>query len=370
VQTLFEAMRQIRGDMGERDAALIHNADLIGWINTGARLAAEGSKCVERASVIQAQSSVPWYTLEDALPKFLGQVNNVYYRERPLSLVNVRLFDEVQRTSSSTPAGYYYENGRLGIHPTPTVTNYSTGLANFTKGSALVTLSGGASVSSAGAGYGWAIGRNAEPHRWDLIQSVDTTNNTVTLQDPWDEASVALSQYVLTDGAVRIQYAGAPDIALNWNLTGTATFTFGSPNLVGTGTTWSTTLKRGMWIARGSTSGSTVPTRWYRIKRVVDDTHLVLYEAYGEASASTGYVASDPLPLPFAYQDAALFYAKAFAFMRYGEKAEHKYWLEASKAKILDVMVQVARKKSPGEGHSMLEADRQDAHLWSGGGGW
>lgn len=367
METLFEMMRQIRGDMGEKDASLVLHADLIGWLDDGAQFAADEAKCYERTTVFQAKNKIPIYRAHEVLPRYLGKVAEVWYRESRLLLMNPMPWKEVIDSTAAEPSAYFTSLTEFGLYPNPLVTNYSVGLAKFTKGSTTVSFSGGASMTTAAATFGWAIGVGAEPTKWYSIHAVSTTANTVTLLEEFEEESVESSQYVMTNAAVKVKYIGLPDRMTVWNQTGTATFVRDS-NTVSLASA-NTQIKAGMWIGKGATSGSTIPTAWYRMKRVTDFKNIVLDQPYREASAaSTGCVFSDPKPLGGTDYEAALYYAKAKCFERYGDRSEAKFWLGKRDEKIAMVKSKAALRDSANEGHTVMEYDQEDASLW--GGGW
>lgn len=64
--------------------------------------------------------------------------------------------------------------------------------------------------------------------------------------------------------------------------TGTTTFVYGSPNVVGSGTLWDQTFV-GRQIRAGFSTG------WYNIQSVQDATHLTLDLPWGNISATSGY---------------------------------------------------------------------------------
>lgn len=373
MDTLFEMVRQVRGDMGERDPSMVLNADILGWIKEGAELTAREAKCYERESVFQAQDRVGTYSGEDVLPGYCGKIVEVFYRDVPCRLTSPRVGYEDVQTASQQPSAYHQDTHRFGLYPLPIVTNYSTGTASFVKGSTTVTMGGGADLSAAGVAFGWAIGQGSEPTKWYPILSADTDAGTLLLQEPFEETSAAGSSYVLTDGAVKVRYCGLPKVMNIYNYaTGTVTFTLGSTAVVGVGTGWTTSvvLRAGMWIGKGGTSGSTIPTRWYRIKRVTDGTNLVLREPYDAVTAAAAaYVVSDPTPLPNMDYEPALFHARANCFLRYGERAEAERWTARRDAKILDVKRESAMRLSAGVGATTVELDGSDSDMW-GGGSW
>lgn len=77
--------------------------------------------------------------------------------------------------------------------------------------------------------------------------------------------------------------------------TGTALFTSGSADVVGVGTAWSTNLKAGDKIGTG-----VLPTAWYEILTITNDTNLVLTTTYtGTTTVTTSYMARIILNLGF-----------------------------------------------------------------------
>lgn len=69
--------------------------------------------------------------------------------------------------------------------------------------------------------------------------------------------------------------------------TGTVDVTNGSTTVSGTGTSWSTTLKAGDFIAVGATGETSLGATWYEIASITSDTELELTETYNETT-STG----------------------------------------------------------------------------------
>lgn len=74
--------------------------------------------------------------------------------------------------------------------------------------------------------------------------------------------------------------------------TGTVDVTNGSPNVTGTGTTWSTNLKAGDFIFVGATGETDPAAAWYEVQSVGGDTALTLTTNYtGSTAAGESYTA-------------------------------------------------------------------------------
>lgn len=369
MDSLFQLVRRVRGDMGEKDAALVLDADILEWIRDGAERTARMAKCYQRKAVFQASDRIPIYRATDKLLDYCGAIFQAWYRDQRLILANQIHQSDLWNQTSSLPSEYGFDDRDIFILPNPLVTNYTTGTATFTKGSTSVTFAGGASLTTAGAGIGWAIGVGASPSKWYMLQAqVDDT--TARLEEPFEETTAAASAYVLTNGAVKVWYAGTPDpVSVISYTTGTVTWTIDSVTVTGAGTAFLANVKPGMWIAKGATSGASIPTVWYKVRSVESDTSLTLYRPYRAATAAGAtYVASDPLPLEYDDWVPAYYFAKSCGFARYGERAKEELWLSKFENEVARVQ-KVARERYAGsEGHTAREYDDADASLW--GGGW
>src|SRR5574343_1776136 len=133
MDTLFEMVRQLRGDIGERDASLVLNADLVGWIKEGAEITAREAKCYEREAVFQAVDRVAVYRAEDVMPRYLGKIVEVFFRGLPCKLISPKIGMDFGDSASQQPTSYWQDTYRIGLYPAPIVTNYNLGIASFTK---------------------------------------------------------------------------------------------------------------------------------------------------------------------------------------------------------------------------------------------
>lgn len=104
-----------------------------------------------------------------------------------------------------------------------------------------------------------------------------------------------IDSFKLRNGTIKNLFANTTDIFVYDNAleivlylsprygTGTVDVTNGSPNIVGTGTTWTTNAKAGDFFALGADETDPSAT-WYEIDTVVDDTNITLTANYAEGT--------------------------------------------------------------------------------------
>jgi len=372
VRTLYEMVREVRGVAKEKSAALIHDSEILSWINEEAAELARESMCFRREWIFPAKSNQQLYDLPDIIPGYLDKLQMVWYRDRELRLIDTKFTGySLVLPTTSLPVAYFFDASRFGLWQRPTVVEYSTGTATFTRGLAVVTFAGGADLVAAGIAAGFAIGRTSDPTRYRRVLSVESATS-LTMEGTWDEDTAAGSAFVITDGAVRVWYVGLPDpVLLVRETTGTATFTQNSPTVTGPVTNlWTKKLRPGQWIGKGK-QFSAEPSRFYRIKSVVGDGEVTLDQQYREETAAAAfYIATDPVPLNYGDATAVLYFAMTRAYGRYGNARMMQVYEQKHQAERLKVQKEAVRRYVLTEGHQVREVDAGDQMMWSGLGGW
>lgn len=372
MQTLYEMVRDVRGCVKEKSAALLSEGEIAAWINDGAEIVAREAMCVRRISMFAALDNVQEYDPRLVLPGYLDKVRQSWYRDRELRLIDTKYTGYgLMLPAGSQPTGLYHDPTLLLLWPRPSVTTYGpVGVtATFTSGSKTVTFAGGATLVTSGVATGWAIGKGATPTVIRRVLSVDS-ETSLTLDAPYDDTTAAGSTFLLTDGAVRVAYVGLPDpvILINEN-TGTIDFTQGSASLVGTGTKFSTNMRVGQFVGKGKRL-TAEPYRFYRLATITDDTHATLDQTYREATAAAAnYIGSDPTPLSYGDANAVKWFAMARAFSRYNNARMASFYEQKFEAAKLDARRESARRYALGEGHVVKETDATDQIMWRGLGG-
>lgn len=324
MQNLFEAAIATRSLLRERTAAAIEDWELLLWSNHAAKDIAKRTLCYEQEKVIPTTDKIRLYEWKYNLPDFAGRVRAAWYRNYPLRLIQdidkKVWYQSFFTSTSSQPLEFYYDSQAFGIKWVPSVTNYSTGLTTFTKGSTAVTTTGDTSNIAAH----WAIGTGAEPGKYYSIRSIDSST-TLTLDTPFLEETVTAGAYLATDGAVRLMYAAVPPqlstISYTTAMAATITVTNGSRTVTSSGApAWLTNARRGMHFGVGTATGSTKPSKWYIIRKVVSNTSLELSQPYEEATAAgtaNGLITEDS-PFEPTIMEMVVLYAAAMGLKKYG----------------------------------------------------
>lgn len=369
MQTLYEMVRDVRGCVKEKNAALLAEGEIVAWINDAAEMVARDSMSCRRIWTFQAQDQVQEYDPRLILPGYLDKIRMAWYRDRELRVMDTKNMGySLMLPAGSQPTAFYNDPTLLLLWPRPTVTNYITGTATFTSGSKTVTFVG-ADLVTAGIATGYAIGKGSTPTTFRRILSVESALSA-TLEQPYDEVTAVGTAFVITDGAVRVAYVGLPDpvILINEN-TGTIDFAQGSASIVGTGTKFTTNMRVGQFVGKGKRLSSE-PYRFYRFATIADDTHATLDQLYREVTAAaSNYIGSDPVPLSYGDANAVKWFAMARAYSRYNNARMAEFYDAKFEAAKMECRRESARRYALGEGHRVRETDVTDQLMWRGLGG-
>lgn len=336
MNNIFEASIHFRSMIRERSAAMVEDWEFLMWLNQALKDMARRALCYEKEAIVRVEDEIRKYEWKFVLPDFLGKVRKAWHRDYPLTLIQdpdkLLWYQSFFTSTASQVLAFYYDSQHFGLRGIPTVKEYSTGTALFTVGSRTVTGTGTSWLTGTNApAANWGIGTGAEPGKFYPIRSVNSETE-IELQEPYLEATTTSTSYLATNGAVRLLYPATPPvvrtISYTSGLVGVVTVTNGSRTVTSSGApALLTNAARGMHFGVGTATGTTKPSKWYIIRKVVSNTEIELAQPYGEATnagAANGLITDDS-PFEPAFLEVAIDYAISRALKKYGHADADQY---------------------------------------------